>query len=351
MATSARTLLPDFRGRRVRSTATWTAACYGLGIALSGVAVVRALRPERSTVDVATTAAAPWLLAPSWLLLAGALVTSRRGLAALAASVAALHAFCIQDRPGRTVGMGDGPDGPELRVAFANLWCYNKHVSGVVRELAGGQHDIVAMAEVTEEHAAVIDALLPSSIYPWRRVEPDTCPGSKGLALVSRVPLSHVETWSSQGHPQFDAVVVAPSAGAFRLLLVHTWGPVGRTRVRAWHTQLAEVGARARDGAGAGAPPSRGLPVVMIGDFNATRQHRSFDRLLKEGWSDAGTWRFGGWRGTWPAHWRWVPALFRIDHVLAGPGIAVCSARAGNASGSDHRPVSAVLRLPPSPGR
>jgi endonuclease/exonuclease/phosphatase family metal-dependent hydrolase len=88
----------------------------------------------------------------------------------------------------------------------------------------------------------------------------------------------------------------------------------------------------------------------MMGDFNATRQHRSFDRLVEEGWDDAGTLRFGGWRGTWPADRRWLPPLFRIDHVLAGPGIAVCSGRAWNASGSDHRPVSAVLRLPPSPG-
>jgi len=313
--------------------------------------VLRAWRPERSTVDIAATAASPWLLAPSWGLLAGALVTRRRGLTALAASLAAFHAACLWRRTATAPTTPQGPDGPELRVAFANLWCRNKDVTGVVRELARGKHDIVAMAEVTDEHIPVIDALFPSSIYPWRRIEPDPSPGSKGLALVSRVPLSYVDTWSSQGHPQFDAVVVAPSAGAFRLLLVHTWGPVGRTRVRAWHKQLAEVGARARDGAGAGAPPSRGLPVVMMGDFNATRQHRSFDHLVEEGWSDAGTLRFGGWRGTWPADRRWLPALFRIDHVLAGPGIAVCSGRAWNACGSDHRPVSAVLRLPPSPGR
>ena len=73
----------------------------------------------------------------------------------------------------------------------------------------------------------------------------EASPGSRRRALVSRVPLSHVETWSSQGHPQFDGVVVTPNAGAFRLLVVHTWGPLGRDRVRAWRRQLAEVGARA----------------------------------------------------------------------------------------------------------
>ncbi len=242
------------------------------------------------------------------------------------------------------------PGRAELRVAFANLWCFSSDVTGVVGELARGKHDIVAMAEVTDEHVPVIDSLFPASVYPWRRIEAVPSPGSKGLALVSRVPLGHVETWTTQGHPQFDAVVVAPSSGAFRLLVVHTWGPVGRTRVVSWHTQLAEIGARAIDGASNGEPPSRRLPVVIMGDFNATRQHRSFDHLVQEGWSDAGTLRFGGWRGTWPADRRWLPPLFRIDHILAGPGIAVCSAQAGKASGSDHRPVSAVLRLPPSAG-
>jgi endonuclease/exonuclease/phosphatase family metal-dependent hydrolase len=266
----------------------------------------------------------------------------------VATPLAAFHAACLRRRPTTAATALDGPNGPELRVAFANLWCHNKEVRGVLGELARGRHDIVAMAEVTDEHIPVIDSLFPPSVYPWRRIEADPSPGSKGLALISKVPLSRVETWSSQGHPQFDAVVVPPNAGAFRLLLVHTWGPVGRTRVRAWHAQLAEIGARARDGAGTGAPPSRGLPVVMMGDFNATRQHRSFDRLIRKGWSDAGTLRFGGWRGTWPANRSWLPPLFRIDHILAGPGISVRSGRALSASGSDHRPVTAVLQLPPT---
>jgi endonuclease/exonuclease/phosphatase (EEP) superfamily protein YafD len=338
----------NVRVRRSEVPSGWRAAGRGLGLALSGAALLRVWRPERSTVDVAATAASPWLLAPSWGLLAGALVTRQRGLTVLAASLAAFHVACLRRLTATASTTPEGPDGPGLSVAFANLWCHNSDVTGVVAELARGHHDIVAMAEVTDEHVPMIDVLLPSAVFPWRRIEPDPSPGSEGLALVSRVPLSHVETWSSQGHPQFDAVVVAPNAGAFRLLLVHTWGPVGRARVRAWHRQLAEVAARARDRAGA--PPPRALPVVMMGDFNATRQHRSFDGLLQGGWDDAGTLRFGGWRGTWPANRRWLPALFRIDHVLAGPGIAVCSGRAWNASGSDHRPVSAVLRLPPAPG-
>jgi len=86
---------------------------------------------------------------------------------------------------------------------------------------------------------------------------------------------------------------------------------------------------------------------VIVGDFNANRQHRSFARLVA-GWDDAGTWFFGSWRATWPAHRWWHPPLFNIDHILAGPGISVRWGRAGRANGSDHRPVNAVLALPPA---
>ena len=177
-----------------------------------------------------------------------------RGLAALAAWLAASTPPVLRPRPGRP-RLPEGPDGPELRVAFANLWCSYRTSPGVLGELAGGKHDIVAMAEVTDDHVPVIDSLLPASTYPWRRIEPDPSPGSEGLALVSRVPLSHVETWSSQGHPQFDAVVVAPSAGAFRLLVVHTWGPWAQPG--AGLASAAGRGRRPGPRAGpAGAPPS-----------------------------------------------------------------------------------------------
>jgi endonuclease/exonuclease/phosphatase (EEP) superfamily protein YafD len=344
----------NVRVRQSRDEAAWTRAGYGVGLALSGAALVRAWRPERSTIDVAVTAASPWLLAPSWVLLAGALLTRRRALGALAGGVAVFHASCVRPRPAARVV--PNPDGPALSVAFANVWGHNKDVTGILRELAAGEHDIVAMAEVTEDHVPAIDALLPPSTYPWRRVDPDARQASKGLALLSRIPLGQVERWSSHGHPQLDSVVLAPGALPFRLLVVHTWGPVGRSKVRRWRAQLAEVGARAEE-APTGASASTGqltaagvLPTVMVGDFNATRQHRSFDRLAGPSWSDAGTRRFGGWRATWPANRRWRPALFRIDHILAGPGITVRSGRAGRASGSDHRPVTAVLGLPPAAG-
>jgi endonuclease/exonuclease/phosphatase (EEP) superfamily protein YafD len=247
----------------------------------------------------------------------------------------AYQATCTRPWPRPTANAGKGGNGPELRVSFANVWRRNTDVEGILRELAVGEPDIVALAEVTENHLDAIEAVFPPSAYPWRRTDPDGLHGSRGLAVFSRFPMERVEKWWTVGHPQLDATVLVPGAEPFRLLVVHTWGPVGKSDVRSWRAQLADVSARAGDG-----------PTVMVGDFNATLQHRSLARLVGTRWSDAGTVAFGGWRGTWPANRRWRPAMFRIDHILVGPEITVRSGHAGQACGSDHRPVNAVLVLP-----
>jgi endonuclease/exonuclease/phosphatase (EEP) superfamily protein YafD len=338
--------------RRIgRLTSTVLGWC--LGATLGAFAVVRVIRPERTTADIAVTAAAPWLLAPSWPLLCWAVSTRRRRLTMLAAALATYNAVCaLEPYPGRT---RNAPSDSELlRVAFANVWWLNRDVRGILAELAAGRHDVVALAEVTQQHVGVIDEVLPSSEYPWRWCEPG---GSQGLALLSRVPLGPVEKWLSQGHPQLDAKLFPERRLPIRLVIVHTWGPVGRPAIRMWRSQLAEIAGRLQ-----GEPPrlpgpleteevttpspgqSGTIHTLVMGDFNATRQHRGFDALLANR-NDARERSFGGWRATWPAN-RWHPPLFNIDHILAGGGVRIVSGEAGRASGSDHRPVCAVVALP-----
>jgi energy-coupling factor transporter ATP-binding protein EcfA2 len=204
------------------STPNWNALGWSLGRTLSSAGVVRALRPERSTVDVAVTAATPWLLAPSWALLAAALVARRRRLACLATGLAAFHATCARPRPGRRP-ISNGDDGPPLRLAFANIWWHNRNVRGVRGELAAGEHDIVALAEVAERPVAPIDELLPPGprlpvavVRPWGL--PGPCPGDPGApgpfgwGCGSRLP----DRFSGPGE--------------FRQLVVHIlWGPLPTT--------------------------------------------------------------------------------------------------------------------------
>jgi endonuclease/exonuclease/phosphatase (EEP) superfamily protein YafD len=340
-------------------SASWTAIGWGLTTGLTGVVLVRMLRPERTTIDIAITAAVPWALAPSWPLLAGALVTRRRCLAAVASALAAYHATCLHSAAQPSGLAPQETEGPKLRVAFANVWRRNANVEGILDELAGGDNDIVALAEVADCHVDAIDAVLPKATYPWRWSAPDGSSGSKGLAVVSRVPLAQVDKWSSRGHPQVDMVALVAGALPCRLLVVHTWAPVRPPSIKRWRAQLVDIADRAQVGPGrsteGSAPtgmdkdaPAGTLPTVIMGDFNATHQHRSFERLVRGGWTDAASLRFGGWRATWPANRRWRPPIIGIDHILVGPGVSVEFGRAGRARGSDHRPVSAVLVLPPA---
>ncbi|MFC5142628.1 endonuclease/exonuclease/phosphatase family protein [Actinomycetospora rhizophila] len=77
-----------------------------------------------------------------------------------------------------------------------------------------------------------------------------------------------------------------------------------------------------------------GGPTVIAGDLNTTTEHRALAPL-----GDA---RAPGSPPTWPTRWpRWLG--FRIDHVLAGGGIAVRATRVLDLPGSDHRAVLAHL--------
>ena len=86
-------------------------------------------------------------------------------------------------------------------------------------------------------------------------------------------------------------------------------------------------------------------PLIMAGDFNATRYHRPFRELLATRVRDAHVSRGRGFARTWP-QFRRVPAFALLDHVLVSEDIAVTSVTEAHAPGSDHRAVVAALRLP-----
>jgi endonuclease/exonuclease/phosphatase (EEP) superfamily protein YafD len=324
--------MPRPPGARLRRSAG-PVALDALAGALVLAGAVRASRPERVTGDIALTAASPWLLAPSGLVALGAVVARRWRPALLAGTVAAAHAWWVRPGPaGRPESpTPTDPQAGRVSVAFANVWCRNPSIDAELIELASNDADLVGLAEITDRHLAAIERHLPPDRYPFRLLHPDRPKGSRGLALLSRYPLEDAEEWTSCRHPQLDATVVGPVR--FRFHLIHTWAPRGRGNIAAWRRQLGEIRDRVATDT---------LPSVMAGDFNATRQHRSFARLLAPGWTDAGSRAFGGWRGTWPAD-RWHPPLFRIDHILAGPGVAVAASRSGRGPGSDHRPIHATL--------
>jgi endonuclease/exonuclease/phosphatase (EEP) superfamily protein YafD len=83
-------------------------------------------------------------------------------------------------------------------------------------------------------------------------------------------------------------------------------------------------------------------PVILAGDFNATRQHQALRELLETGFTDAHLATGRGWAATWPVGRR-LPPFALIDHVLVSPDLAVASVDEVAISGSDHRAVVATI--------
>lgn len=98
------------------------------------------------------------------------------------------------------------------------------------------------------------------------------------------------------------------------------------------------------------------LPALVTGDFNSVAGDSSAYTVLVEEFGLQDTWREAaarttpGW-GTFPHFGEVEVADFRIDWILASPGVEVLEAainaeRPGGVFPSDHLPVQASVRLP-----
>lgn len=169
--------------------------------------------------------------------------------------------------------------------------------------------------------------------YQYRVDKP--AEGAFGYAVYSRYPLSD---WSAPvvgGQSVARMTVTLDGGRQFVLFPVHTNAPMGAEYAHDWRLQLERLTSEVR--------ASR-LPVVLAGDFNATRDNRPFRRLLSAGVRDAHDTANAGWDPTWPAN-ELLPPVLRIDHVLASPAFAITGYRRGGNDGSDHLPIVAELAL------
>jgi endonuclease/exonuclease/phosphatase (EEP) superfamily protein YafD len=214
-------------------------------------------------------------------------------------------------------------------VATVNLQYSNARHEGFLAWLAEHPADLVVVQEVTE---AWMKTLADRQDLPHRYLLTREDP--YGIGVLSRWPLESVWTvdLAGDGLPSVEGVV-AIDGRRIRFLGLHTHWPV-----------LPEL-ARMRDIAlqrAAGTVRSSDLPVILLGDLNLTPDSPVFTRLLDaSGLRDAVDGRH--WRPTWQANF-W-PIALRIDHVLVSPQLCVEAVAAGPSIGSDHRPVTARLRL------
>jgi endonuclease/exonuclease/phosphatase (EEP) superfamily protein YafD len=227
------------------------------------------------------------------------------------------------------------PDALVLRVLSLNAQAGSADPAAVVREIERHQVDVLAVQEMIPDMVPKLADAGVGTLLPFCHL--DSRPGASGTGLWSRWPLTPLPPVPGLKHAAPRARIEPVHGRPVTLTSVHTLAPMPHN-ARRWQQELAAIRSALADGAG---------PQVVAGDFNASRDHRPFRRLLAAGFLDcADAARRRMWPGfTWPAR-RGIPPVMRLDHVLVSQeGCTVPLCRTIRVPGTDHRAVLAVIEL------
>lgn len=248
--------------------------------------------------------------------------------AASAASLAASRGYLWGRQPKDT----DRPLNPDdVRLYVHNVLCTNDNGKSLGKELTSWNPDVIVLIEATREITDGADPALRLYPHTWSwNVKPGIDP--QGVLIASKYPLADIRLLDDCGFPSVSGQLDVRGKKV-RLIAVHTDAPTTPDRAVNWRRQISNL--------------TVSLDwvtepyVLMVGDFNATVGHAPFRGLLRV----AGLTDITGSMTTWPTHLKGFPAVLGLDHVLTRGNISPLRVRRGSASGSDHVPVIADIRL------
>lgn len=296
--------------------------------------VPRLLEPRSYPVAVLAAAAPLSLLTGmlAVLLLSPAVVSARRGLptvaAALALGLVVLHAGWLAPAftgPGRSAA-----DDAELVVMVQNLEYGD--VKDLTRVVEQHDVDVLVLLDLGPDQLAAVE----SSGLAARFAVGHPSPPAVGTLVLSRHRIDEVTELSADGRSHLHRVSSSP-IGPFVLAAAHPNAPYTHG-TRTWRRDLDAIGAGVAE-----AGRATGGAVLVLGDLNATPDHRPFrDLLRKAELRDAGELANTGWAPTFPAHGLHMtrglrlPPVVSIDHVLLGSAFTVTSLERVDVAGADH---------------
>jgi endonuclease/exonuclease/phosphatase (EEP) superfamily protein YafD len=272
---------------------------------------------------------AMWTLIPA----VGALIARRWAAAAVAALIA--FGFGWATVPRVVADADKGPSaGVELRVMTSNMLFGGADATEIVRLVRENDIDVLAVQEFTERGQQALKAAGLEQLLPYNQLAPEW--GASGSGLYSRYGFAEQASRRNDGgFQQAHAVVQVPGAGTVYVESVHPLAPASRDMLPGWSADLGDQ-----------VPAEGGLPKVLLGDFNATLDHKPLRDLIDTGYRDAADTVGKGWIATWgPYDGDPIPPV-TIDHVLADVRIGVKDVQVHNVKDSDHRAVIAWLILP-----
>ena len=303
--------------------------CWCVVAAAVFLTVTRAFDVTRSITVLIAHGVTPWLYFSVWPVAALAAWRRKWVLGGVALLLVAAHiavtlpAVWPHGRPGWAA------TAPKLRVLVANVKVDNPVAADAVRVLLAHDVDVVVLVEVPEWWIGALQREGVDSRFPNQVLHPDSTSG-RGAVIYSRLPITEGPMIDlERGRREPSAVVTLAGGTKVTLFAIHLVSPRSRDREERWIDNIDHLitAARTMDGA-----------FVLAGDFNATRWHPHFGRLLGTGLTDAHEQNGRGLTRSWPADApRHLPPLMRLDHALMSGGVTSTAVEDFAIPGSDHR--------------
>lgn len=289
----------------------------------------------------ALVSATPWLVIPLALALLLALLGRARVIALLMAACLILETawqlpfyLDASHRLSNEALEREATEGTTVRAMTLNTFFGQADVDQIVGIVSEQGVDVLALQEVTPELAAHLETSELARLLPYR-VGEDT-----GQQIWSRLPLLDMAA-DEVGFPVSPmcaaSIELGTSGERLRFVSVHTTAPTGPWGAQ-WASSIALVGQLAQT------PYQQGDDrYVLLGDFNATMDHRVFRVMLGERFSDAARSSASGIDFTWPANMHGVPQLISIDHMVLDEGVRAAQMQTITVDGSDHQALLFTL--------
>lgn len=313
--------------RRILIGAGWLAVLVGaFGVVLRSVE----LQHQRLVMIVS---AAPYLMAAAAVALV-VLGLARHWIGFAVAAVVSVAAVLGQ----APLFVPDGeprPGDTELTVMQANIWLGNADADALVEQIVSEKVDVITINELTQDSIERLTAAGIADELPYTFTRP--FPGGAGTGIWSRYPLT-----GEVHHEEFllSALSARIELPDTRSPLIFAFHPVPPwpTPTEVWAGEMERIDTILE------AIPEDSGPVIVSGDFNATRDHAQYRQLVSGRFRDVADQAGAGIQNTYPADRAPFPPMIAIDHI-ATSGAHTLSVDAVTIEGSDHRGLIARLVL------
>ena len=216
-----------------------------------------------------------------------------------------------------------------MRVLLLNVHTGNGDEAKVRQLIIDKDPDLIVLEEISARWLAGLSWLNDSHSFTVSQPREDNF----GIALFSRLPL-HDSKVVSIGSADVPSIITTVVRGNTRLQVIatHPLPPIGREYSHWRDDQLNLLPEYV----------NASMPVILLGDLNATPWSYHFARLLqRSGLKDSS--RGYGIQPTWPNN---NPLLrIPIDHLLHTSDIAILNRFIGEDVASDHFPVIVDLSI------